>query len=190
MKKNKMMVLMVIILTLMGSLNLVRADQAGSESEFKGESQVQLDWIGTNGATVATCATTFWFFGGGCWDNWTVEKKQNVGVDSDVVVKTWGEGKVLVIYSLNSAEGCAGIEKTFVGYQTAYQTFDLYARSVGQTDVDPTTAKPDAELTIEKNSAELGLFRPIVATTPADTNGNICGWNIGTDVALKFALDN
>lgn len=169
---------------------------------FSGESPVSVSYVGANGSKAVACATTFWFFGGACWqgvpvitdqdgstDNWSSYKNGGENVDSKVIVKTWGEGKVLVIYRTDSAEGCAGIEKTYVGYETAYETYNLYELTGSQTDVNPANAQPVATLSIEDSSADLKLFADISAQTK-DSSGNSCGWQISKDAALTFNLRN
>jgi hypothetical protein len=189
--KNKMMMFVMTALTLTGSLNLAHAE-GGSESEFKGDSQVKLAYVGADGAQVAICAA------GGFLDQWLSDgsecdvqttKYSGSSVGSDVIVKTWGEGKVLVIYSTDSSHGCAGIRKTYVGYETAYETYNLYELSASQTDVDPTTSRPNANFTITKGSANLGFMTPLMATS-TQSSGYTCEWSIGVDTALKFDLVN
>ena len=195
--KTKMKIMtvtgMMIGLGLLSSLAQA-APTPAPEQEFNGSSNVALGYVGTNGAKVAACMTLFWALGSPCVDDsadwgtlgsWTIWKSGDVSVDSKIIVKTWGEGKVLVIYSLNSTNGCAGVQKTYVGYQTAYETYNLYALSANQTDVNPAEAHPNAELSIESDTAHLGLLQPITATTTQD-RGNECSWGIGTDVALSF----
>lgn len=138
----------------------------GKQVDYSGKNQVFLNYFDTGA------------------DNYGY---RNVGVNvkSEALVKTWGEGKIVVSLNVDTVKTCQGFHKSYIGYESAYELYNLYELSGEQMDVDPSTAKPAARLSIEEHGAHLNFLNEMKAST-SDKKGNICSWIVGVDVALGF----
>lgn len=188
--KKRTVIIGLVMLTMMANLASSHAEEPSSQ-KYEGNTDVLLNYTGVHWGRITKCATLFWFFYYGCvagtrW-GWTEKKQDRVATNSNLTVSSWGEGKVLINYSLEPTRGCGGIQKTYIGFQTAYNNYDLYERTADQTDVDPARAVPNAQLVLIDGVADLHFMQNFSAYSVGD-DGTSCSWGIGTDGAIQLGL--
>ena len=167
--------------------------QNDNEVEYVGKTPVSLSYVGTDGAQVAACATTGWFFGGFCTSSihgpsdpsYTVAKTKGLDTDSELDVTTWGEGKISVSYALDSQKGCQGFQKTYVGFMGVNGLYNLYEVTNNQNEIDPTTAPIVATLSAHKSHARLDFVTNITQQS-TQKKGNQCTWGISENTSIDL----
>ena len=181
-------ILFLISLVLWGHASFAQKDSV----TFHGKLPVTLWYTGTSSSKIVAIATIPTFFGpfAACGDEGDacgpVEKTKSLKTSSDLVVNTWGEGRIVVLLAANDLKGCAGIQGSFVGYETAAKSYDLYAKTGKETPV-PNKDQAVGSLVIGGKTAYLQLHSDMVEKTTGK-GGHECTWRVSKDAALKFAL--
>lgn len=121
--------------------------------------------------------------------SFTKTKRAQIPADSQIKVRTWGQGKILVQLIVNGAEGCAGFQMNFVGYETAFENFNLYPLTGQDTDVTPTNSKAIATLMFDDRSVQLSFFAEKEIKTNDEDGKATCQWSIAPNSQTNFNQD-
>jgi hypothetical protein len=180
------------VLALMGTATTASATAAG-KAKYSGSISTTLTYVGIDGARVfeycnpLSLAISLGMFCHG--RSFTMTKRAQIPVDSQIKVRTWGQGKILVQLIVNGAEGCSGFQMNFVGYETAFENFNLYPLTGQDTDVTPTNSKAVATLMFDDRSAQLSFFTETEIKTNDGDGKATCQWSIAPNANSNFNQD-
>jgi hypothetical protein len=142
-------------------------DQTMEQHEFSGRISISLVFDGSNARYTRMYST-----------------------ESTLLVTPWSKenDKVVVIFDVTGGKrGCVGSETTYVGYQTAFNTYDLYLKD-GSNTPTPTNAVAVGMLVVTKSEAHLHLTNGFESTT-TNMNGK-CIYSLPADSLITLPILN
>jgi hypothetical protein len=126
-------------------------------------------------------------FTGGNLGGDTITKTKSTGVHASLIVNTWGEDKIAVLFQIDHFRSCIGTATNYVGYGTASNTYDLYLKTSG---VMPTPANSSAVATLMLTSSSAYLhFTDGFNAITSNSNGP-CQYSLTGDSQINLKKTN